>query len=104
MDLVITQAATSSWYTDYHCNVVTGDDTFFDMVEEHLKALLHPALDDEEIRREVLPRPNRRLHANNGEQYLAIGTETDLARYETYLRQAQGDEGACTGSTPETSG
>lgn len=53
MNLVATQAATFQWYTNYHFHVVTGDEAFYQMTEQHLNALVHPDMTDEEIRREV---------------------------------------------------
>lgn len=53
MSLAGSSAFTQRVRTAYHFNTVAGLDTFFDLMEHRLNALLYPDYTDEEIRREV---------------------------------------------------
>ncbi len=53
MSLGTSTAYTAQTRTCYHFNTVAGDDTFYELFEAKLQALLHPDFTDEEIRREV---------------------------------------------------
>jgi len=53
MALANSTAYTQQYRTCYHFNTVAGDDTFYQIFEAKLQALLHPDFADEEIRREV---------------------------------------------------
>jgi len=53
MALANSTAYTQQYRTCYHFNTTAGDDTFYELFEAKLQALLHPDFTDEEIRREV---------------------------------------------------
>jgi len=53
MALANSTAYTQQYRTCYHFNTTAGDDTFYELFEAKLQALLHPDFADEEIRREV---------------------------------------------------
>ncbi|KPJ48962.1 MAG: hypothetical protein AMJ41_03870, partial [candidate division Zixibacteria bacterium DG_27] len=53
MALANSSAYTAQTRTCYHFNTTAGEDTFFEIFEAKLQALLHPDFTDEEIRREV---------------------------------------------------
>ena len=46
-------AYTAQYRTCYHFNTTAGEETFYEIYEAKLQALLHPDFSDEEIRREV---------------------------------------------------
>jgi Zn-dependent M16 (insulinase) family peptidase len=53
MTLTESSAFTQQWRTAYHFQTNAGAAVFYQNVEQHLSALLHPDYTDEEIRREV---------------------------------------------------
>lgn len=53
MTLSSSTAYTAQTRTCYHFNTIAGEDTFYQIFEAKLQALLHPDFSDEEIRREV---------------------------------------------------
>ncbi|MBM3319019.1 MAG: hypothetical protein FJY75_14325, partial [Candidatus Eisenbacteria bacterium] len=53
MALANSSAFTSQLRTCYHFNTIAGIETFYEICEAKLRALLHPDFSDEEIRREV---------------------------------------------------
>jgi Zn-dependent M16 (insulinase) family peptidase len=53
MSLTESSAFTQQWRTAYHFQTNAGGPVFYENVEHHLDALLHPDYTDEEIRREV---------------------------------------------------
>lgn len=53
MALANSTAYTGQTRTCYHFNTTAGEDTFYEIFEAKLQALLHPDFTDEEIRREV---------------------------------------------------
>lgn len=53
MALANSSAYTQQYRTCYHFNTTAGEDTFYELFEAKLQALLHPDFTDEEIRREV---------------------------------------------------
>jgi len=53
MSLSRSSAFTSQVRTCYHFNTIAGPETFYEILEAKLQALLHPDFTDEEIRREV---------------------------------------------------
>ena len=53
MSLGNSSAGTGQIRTCYHFNTTAGEETFYEIFEAKLQALLHPDFTDEEIRREV---------------------------------------------------
>ncbi len=53
MSLSGSSAFTQQWRTSYFFNTAAGEDVFFDLYAEQIRAMLLPNYDDEEIRREV---------------------------------------------------
>jgi len=53
MTLSSSTAFTAQTRTCYHFNTIAGEETFYEILEAKLQALLHPDFTDEEIRREV---------------------------------------------------
>ncbi|MBD3257366.1 hypothetical protein GF377_02945, partial [candidate division GN15 bacterium] len=53
MSLGSSTAYTQQYRTCYHFNTIAGEETFYDLFEAKLDALLNPDFTDEEIRREV---------------------------------------------------
>lgn len=53
MSLSGSSAFTQQWRTSYFFHTAAGEDVFFELFEEKIRAMLHPTYDDEEIRREV---------------------------------------------------
>lgn len=53
MSLAGASAFTQQWRTSYFFNTAAGEDVFFELFAEKIRAMLHPTYDDEEIRREV---------------------------------------------------
>ncbi len=96
MALANSTAYTEQYRTCYQFNTCAGDDTFYQIFEAKLQALLHPDFTDEEIRREVChlgvvenPQDSTLSIDEKGTVYTEMVSSFEKPYYNTYRKLFQ---------------